>query len=49
VTKISFDWADPRHLDSQLEPAERAVREAARAYCLDGLAPRELEAFRAER
>ena len=43
-----FDWSDPFLLDQQLTDDERMVRDAARAYCRDRLAPRALEAFRQE-
>jgi glutaryl-CoA dehydrogenase len=45
----SFDWTDPLGLDSQLSSDERAIRDAAHAYCQDQLAPRVLEAFRHEK
>ena len=45
-TKASFHWDDPLLLDQQLTGDERAVREAARAYAQDRLAPRVLGAFR---
>jgi glutaryl-CoA dehydrogenase len=45
----SFRWDDPLLLDQQLTEDERMVREAARAYCQDALAPRVTEAFRHER
>jgi glutaryl-CoA dehydrogenase len=45
----SFDWADPFALDSQLSSEERAIRDAAHAYCQDKLAPRVLDAFRHEK
>ena len=48
-TKASFQWDDPLLLDQQLTDDERAVRDAARAYCQDKLAPRVLEAFRNEK
>ncbi len=48
-TKASFQWDDPLLLDQQLTDDERAVRDAARAYCQDKLAPRVLEAFRHEK
>lgn len=48
-TAVRFDWNDPLLLDHQLSVEERMVREAARAYCQDRLAPRVLEAFRHER
>ena len=44
-----FQWQDALLLDSQLTDDERSVREAARAYCQDRLAPRVLEAFRQEK
>jgi len=44
-----FDWADPLHLDAQLSADERAVREAAAAYCQERLAPRVQDAFRHEK
>jgi glutaryl-CoA dehydrogenase len=48
-TKAQFAWDDPLLLDQQLTQDERMVREAARAYCQDKLAPRVLEAFRHEK
>ena len=45
-TKTSFKWDDPLLLDQQLSDEERAVRDAAAAYCQDRLAPRVLEGFR---
>jgi glutaryl-CoA dehydrogenase len=47
--KAKFSWEDPLLLDQQLTDDERMVREAARAYCQDKLAPRVLEAFRHEK
>ena len=44
-----FNWSDPLLLDQQLTDEERMVRDTARAYCTDKLAPRVLEAFRTER
>jgi glutaryl-CoA dehydrogenase len=44
-----FNWSDPLHLDQQLTPEERMVRDTARDYCRDKLAPRVLDAFRHER
>jgi glutaryl-CoA dehydrogenase len=43
-----FQWADPFLLDQQLTEEERMVRDSARAYCQDRLAPRVLEMFRHE-
>jgi glutaryl-CoA dehydrogenase len=47
--KAKFSWEDPLLLEQQLTEDERMVREAARAYCQDKLAPRVLEAFRHEK
>lgn len=44
----TFHWQDPLLLDSQLTEEERMVRDAARAYAQDKLAPRVLDAFRNE-
>jgi glutaryl-CoA dehydrogenase len=43
-----FDWADPFLLDEQLSEDERMIRDAARAYAQDRLAPRIVEAFQHE-
>jgi glutaryl-CoA dehydrogenase len=47
--KAKFSWEDPLLLDQQLTEDERLVREAAKKYCQDKLAPRVLEAFRKEK
>jgi glutaryl-CoA dehydrogenase len=47
--KASFQWDDPLLLENQLTDDERMVRDAARAYAQDKLAPRVLEAFRHEK
>ena len=47
--KAAFHWDDPLLLDQQLGGDERAVRDAARAYCHERLGPRVLEAFRNEK
>ncbi|SDA13855.1 acyl-CoA dehydrogenase [Sphingomonas sp. NFR15] len=44
----AFDWADPFFLDDHLEDDERMIRDTARAYAEDRLAPRILAAFRDE-
>ncbi|MBI5504356.1 MAG: acyl-CoA dehydrogenase [Deltaproteobacteria bacterium] len=44
----AFQWDDPLLLDQQLTGDERQVRDAARDYAQDKLAPRVLEAFRHE-
>ena len=46
--QTSFVWDDPLLLDDQLDESERMVRDAARAYCQDKLAPRVQMAFRHE-
>ncbi len=48
-SKARFVWEDPLLLNDQLSEDERMVRDAARAYCQDKLAPRVLEAFRHEK
>ncbi len=48
MAKAAFHWDDPLLLDQQLSDDERAVRDAAAAYCQDRLASRVLEAFRTE-
>ena len=48
TAKPVFDWADPFALDSQLSEDDRLVRDTAKAYAEDRLAPRIVEAFREE-
>jgi len=43
-----FDWQDPLLLDAQLSGDERAVRDAAQAYCQERLLTRVQQAFRRE-
>ena len=47
--RASFDWQDPLHLNEQLTDDERAVRDAAAAYCQERLLPRVQDAFRHEK
>ena len=47
--KASFDWSDPLLLAGQLSDDERAVQDAARAYCQERLLPRVQDAFRNEK
>ena len=47
-SKPRFHWDDPLLLNEQLSGDERAVRDAANAYCQGRLQPRVLEAFRHE-
>ena len=49
ASHAKYSWEDPLHLDAQLSEDERAVRDAAHAYCQERLAPRVLEAFRHEK
>ncbi len=56
VTKVKpasqftpFQWDDALRLDGQLTEDERAIRDAAHAYCQEKLFPRVLEANRHER
>ncbi len=44
-----FNWSDPLLLDQQLTDEERMVRDTARQYCQEKLAPRVLEMFRHEK
>ena len=47
--KVDFDWADPFALDNQLSSEDRLVRDTAKSYAEDKLAPRIIEAFREEK
>jgi glutaryl-CoA dehydrogenase len=47
--KTAFPWADPLLLTEQLSDDERAIAEAAHAFCQDKLQPRVLMAARHER
>ena len=40
-----FDWEDPLRLEGQLSEEERMLRDAARAFAEDKLAPRVIEAY----
>ena len=44
-----FQWNDPFQLDQQLTQDERMIRDAARSYCQEQLAPRVQEMFRHEK
>jgi glutaryl-CoA dehydrogenase len=44
-----FNWEDPLDLENQLMEDERQIRDAARAFCNDKLAPRVKQAFRDEK
>ena len=43
-----FDWQDPFRLDDQLSEDERMLRDGARAFADDVLAPRVIDAYREE-
>ncbi len=43
-----YDWADPFRLEDQLTGEERMLRDAARAFAADRLAPRVTRAYREE-
>jgi glutaryl-CoA dehydrogenase len=43
-----FDWSDPFFLDAQLSEEERMIRDAAKAYAEDKLAPRVIKAWSEE-
>jgi len=45
---ILFNWEDPLDLESGLTQDERMIRDSARAFCQDKLAPRVKQAFRDE-
>jgi glutaryl-CoA dehydrogenase len=49
AARVSFDWADPFDLESQLSLEERQVRDTARAYAQDKLMPRVIAAYREEK
>jgi len=47
--QAAFNWQDPLLLDTQLSEEERLLRETARNYAEDKLAPSVLQAFREEK
>jgi len=49
MPRVEFHWDDPLLLEAQLSMDERMIRDAARAYAQERLAPRVLDAFRHER
>jgi glutaryl-CoA dehydrogenase len=49
MTRANFHWDDPLLLEAQLTPEEIMVRDAARLYAQERLAPRIVQAFREER
>ena len=49
ATSRAFHWDDPLSFDGQITADERAVRDAAHAYCQEQLLPQVQEAFRHEK
>jgi glutaryl-CoA dehydrogenase len=49
MSRANFHWDDPLLLEAQLTPEEIMVRDAARLYAQERLAPRIVQAFREER
>jgi glutaryl-CoA dehydrogenase len=49
MPRVEFHWEDPLLLEAQLSMDERMIRDAARDYAQERLAPRVLDAFRHER
>jgi glutaryl-CoA dehydrogenase len=49
LSEAAFEWQDPLDLDGELTEEERMVRDTARGYAQDKLAPRVLTAYREER
>src|ERR1700680_4304605 len=47
--EAAFNWEDPLEFEGELSHEERMVRDTARDYAQDKLAPRVLTAFREER
>jgi len=43
-----FDWHDPFKMDAQLDDNERLIRDSARAFAEEKLAPRVIDAYREE-
>ncbi len=47
--RAAFDWEDPFLLDDQLTEDERAIRDTARDYCQEKLAPRVVQSYLEEK
>jgi glutaryl-CoA dehydrogenase len=47
--KSVFQWDDPLDLEGELTPEERMIRDTARAYAQEKLAPRVIAAYREEK
>jgi glutaryl-CoA dehydrogenase len=48
ASRAAFDWADPLGFDAMLTEDERMLRETARRFAADKLAPRVVQDFRTE-
>jgi glutaryl-CoA dehydrogenase len=48
-SRVAFQWDDAFLLDDQLTEDERAIRDTARAYCQEKLAPRVIASYLEER
>jgi glutaryl-CoA dehydrogenase len=49
AAKTEFVWDDPLNLEAQLTEDERLIRDTARAYAQEKLAPRIVEAYEKEK
>ncbi len=49
ITDAAFNWQDPLDLEGELTEEERMVRDTARGYAQDKLAPKVIAAWREER
>jgi glutaryl-CoA dehydrogenase len=48
-SRVAFQWEDPFLLDDQLTEDERAIRDTARDYCQEKLAPRVIQSYLEEK
>ncbi|MGD9804885.1 MAG: acyl-CoA dehydrogenase [Hyphomicrobiaceae bacterium] len=48
-SRVAFQWEDPFLLDDQLTEDERAIRDTARDYCQEQLAPRVIQSYLEEK
>ncbi|MGE0765816.1 MAG: acyl-CoA dehydrogenase [Hyphomicrobiaceae bacterium] len=48
-SRVAFQWDDPFLLDDQLTEDERAIRDTARDYCQEQLAPRVIQSYLEEK
>jgi glutaryl-CoA dehydrogenase len=47
--RVAFQWEDPFLIDDQLTEDERAIRDTARDYCQEKLAPRVIQSYLEEK